>query len=78
MGRGQFGGRGTRAMVMMQGLLRGMMRGIGMRGFGRGGMGRGFRGRGRGGPPGLDRSNSNLTQQKDDFGGDQQDQGFNQ
>jgi len=61
MGRGQFGGRGTRAMVMMQGLLRGMMRGMGMRGgggFGRG-MGRGFRGRGRGAP--LDRQNSNAT-----------------
>ena len=55
MGRGgQFGGRGARGGVaMMQGLLRGMIRSIGMRGFGRG-MGRGgFRGgRGRGGPPG--------------------------
>lgn len=63
-GRGQFGGRGTRAMVMMQGLLRGMMRGIGMRGggFGGRGMGRGFRGRGRGGggPP-LDRQVSNVS-----------------
>ena len=56
-GRGGFGGgRGTRAMQMMTGLLRAMMRGTNMRGgYGRGrgnmGGGGGYRGRGRGGPP---------------------------
>lgn len=64
-GRGQFGGRGTRAMAMMQRILGGMMRGIGMRGFGRG-MGRGgYRGRGRGGPPGMDRQNAGVNGQQD-------------
>ena len=50
-GGGFGGGRGARAMQMMTGLLRAMMRGSMPRGgYGRGAMGRGGRGRGRGGP----------------------------